>query len=228
MIPQEPLVRALNYQFNDSELLKTALTHRSAASRHNERLEFLGDSILNFAIALALFDRFPRATEGELSRLRAALVKEETLAEVARFLKLGDFLFLGSGELKSGGFRRNSILADALEAIIGAVLIDSDFESCRQLILHLYKTRIERVCLSQDLKDPKSRLQEFLQSRGQPLPVYHVVLVDGEAHDQVFKVTCEVEGVEQMFRGEGRSRRRAEQSAAEHALGVLAGESNNE
>jgi len=215
------LSRKLQYQFNDIALLKTALTHRSAASGHNERLEFLGDSILNFVIAATLFKRFVSATEGELSRLRATLVKEETLAELARSLELGDFLFLGSGELKSGGYRRNSILADALEAIFGAALMDSGFDSCQKLILHLYKVRLDGISLSQDLKDPKSRLQEHLQSQRLPLPVYTVISVDGEAHDQLFKVTCVVQNLTQSLSGEGRSRRRAEQAAAQKALNVL-------
>ncbi|MDH5231535.1 MAG: ribonuclease III [Gammaproteobacteria bacterium] len=209
------------YQFNNPELLQSALTHRSAGSQHNERLEFLGDSILNFVIAETLFVRFPEATEGELSRLRASLVKESTLALLARELDLGDFLVLGSGELKSGGFRRDSILADALEAIFGSVLLDTGFDQARQVILNLYESKLETITLQQSHKDPKSKLQEYLQSRRLPLPQYEILSVSGEPHNQSFKVSCRVDELDLATEGKGSSRRRAEQDAATLALKLI-------
>ncbi len=215
------LLQRIGYQFEDAELLTSALTHRSAGGRHNERLEFLGDGILNFVIASALFERFPQATEGELSRLRATLVNKDTLAKLARGLCLGDFLKLGSGELKSGGFRRDSILADAMEAIFGAVYLDSNFERCRDLILRLYQDQLALVSPAQTLKDPKTRLQEYLQSRRIPLPTYRVISIEGEAHDQTFRLACEVPDMGLETVGEGSSRRKAEQDAAAKALDEL-------
>lgn len=213
------LCRALGYEFRNNRLLEEALTHCSAAGRNNERLEFLGDSILNFVIAAELFRAYSRASEGELSRLRASLVKGETLAALARDLALGDYLYLGSGELKSGGFRRNSILADALEAIFGAVYLDSDFETCRQLILRLYREQLSALPKVSELKDPKTRLQEYLQARQQSLPIYHVVEIAGEAHAQSFTVQCQVDNLRTV--AVGSSRRRAEQEAARQALKLL-------
>jgi ribonuclease-3 len=213
----EKLCRLIDYQFDNAKLLQLALTHRSASSKHNERAEYLGDSVLNFVVAHALYDKFPSATEGELSRYRATLVKKDTLAEVARSLELGDYIKLGSGELKSGGFRRASILADALEALIAAVLLDSGFESAKKLILYLFGPKIETVN-EIELKDPKSRLQEFLQSRKYDLPNYEVKSVTGEAHLQHFVVSCDIPLLAINTQGEGSSRRRAEQSAAEIAL----------
>lgn len=216
------LCNKLDYQFNDAELLNTALTHRSAGSRNNERLEFLGDSILSFVISTELYRRFPAADEGSLSRLRASLVKGETLARIARELELGDYLHLGSGELKSGGFRRDSILADTLEAIFGAVYLDSNIDRINALILQLYEEMMESALPSlETLKDPKTRLQELLQARHQPLPLYSVVSMEGEAHAQTFVVRCDVEGVSVPGIGSGASRRRAEQAAAEEVLKVL-------
>ncbi len=173
------LARKLNYTFKDESLAELAVTHRSHGKRNNERLEFLGDSILNFVIAEALFKRFPEAKEGQLSRLRAQLVKGETLAEIAREMKLGDYLKLGSGELKSGGFRRDSILADAVEAIIGAIYLDSDMDVCRGYVLRWYKERLEQTNLQNTQKDSKTRLQEFLQSRRVALPEYELMSVEG-------------------------------------------------
>lgn len=215
------LERRLKYSFLNKELLSVALTHRSAATNHNERLEFLGDSVLNFVIASLLYERFPGAREGELSRLRAKLVKEDTLAELGRELQLGSYLVLGSGELKSGGSRRDSILADGVEALFGGVLRDGGFEACKQLILELYKDRLEEVQPEDGLKDPKTRLQEFLQSRRAPLPTYDITVVDGEAHSQLFTVQCQIHALPLPVIGKGASRRKAEQAAAALALAAL-------
>lgn len=220
--PLDRLCRELQYAFHDMTLLETALTHRSVGSRNNERLEFLGDAVLSFVISAELYRLFPDADEGTLSRLRASLVKGDTLAKMARNLDLGDYLNLGSGELKSGGFRRDSILADALEAIFGAIYLDSSIDQIKAIILHLYDERISTVTPHAELKDPKTRLQEFLQSRHQPLPVYNVISVEGEAHAQTFVVRCDVEGLEEPTFGTASSRRKAEQAAAESALQVLA------
>ena len=209
----------LGYEFHTPSLLQEALTHRSALGPNNERLEFLGDSILNFVIAAELFRIYPQASEGELSRLRANLVRGDTLAELARRLGLGDYLHLGSGELKSGGFRRDSILADALEAVLGAVYLDSDLETCRHLIQRLYQDRLAELPAGDDLKDPKTRLQEYLQARQRGLPVYNVVEISGEAHAQRFKVECSVENLRTT--AVGTSRRRAEQEAARQALELI-------
>mgnify|MGYP001812080219 CR=1 FL=1 len=215
------LQRALGYQFRDLQLLTLALTHRSAGGQNNERLEFLGDSILNHIIAEALFERFPAAREGELSRMRAALVKGDTLAEVARELELGDSLLLGSGERKSGGHRRGSILADALEAVIGAILLDAGVEQSRERVLYWFAARLEGLHGGMAEKDPKTRLQEFLQGRGRPLPDYQLVDVKGEAHDQLFRVNCRLAQPLLEVEGTGSSRRRAEQAAALKALDGL-------
>jgi ribonuclease-3 len=215
------LERLLGYEFQDPDLLELALTHRSCGSRNNERLEFLGDSIVNFVIADALFKRFSEAREGQLSRLRARLVKGVTLAEIAREMELGDFLRLGSGELKSGGFRRESILADAVEAIIGAIFLDSGMQRCQVRILDWFHTRLEGLSLDDTLKDPKTRLQEYLQSRHADLPVYHLVKVDGEAHSQTFFIECEAALLSERTCGKGGSRRIAEQKSAGRALKAL-------
>lgn len=212
------LYRDLGYQFSDPELLEQALTHRSVGSRNNERLEFLGDAVLSFVISGELFGRFTKIDEGRLSRLRAALVKGETLAKLARKLELGEYLRLGSGEMKTGGHRRESILADALEAVIGAVYLDSGVEAVRDLVLRLFDERLEAASPETNLKDPKTRLQEYLQSRRLPLPVYSVLSVEGEPHDQTFEISCRIEGLAQATRGVGSSRRRAEQAAAQQAL----------
>lgn len=213
--------RILGYQFRDPELLETALTHRSVGSHNNERLEFLGDAVLSFVISAELFRRFSTVNEGTLSRLRASLVKGDTLALIAIDLKVGDYLNLGSGELKSGGFRRESILADALEAIFGAVYLDSDIEQARQLILALYEDRIDTAQPAANLKDPKTRLQEFLQARRLPLPNYSVTAMEGEAHEQTFTISCSVDGLAEPAIATAASRRKAEQAAAELALRAL-------
>lgn len=216
-----PLIRAIGHQFTDPELLELALTHRSHGNKNNERLEFLGDSIVNFLIAEDLYQRFPQAREGQLSRLRARQVKGATLAEVAREFKLGDYLRLGSGELKSGGYRRESILADALEAVIGAIYLDAGMDVVRQRVLSWFEPRLDAMTLSDTQKDPKTRLQEYLQSRQQPLPRYEVINVEGEAHAQVFTVECVIEQLDYRPLGIGSSRRFAEQEAAEKALQAL-------
>lgn len=213
--------RKLGYQFNNPELLETALTHRSYGSRNNERMEFLGDAILGYIISTELYRRFPKATEGELSRLRAMLVKGDTLAKIARKLELGEHLYLGSGELKSGGYRRQSILADAFEAIIGAIYLDSGMESARVFVKTFFDEKLAEVDLKKLKKDPKTRLQEFLQARGKQLPGYQIVATEGKAHEQRFKVRCTVEGVANAVIGEGTSRRKAEQVAAEKMLQQL-------
>lgn len=208
------LEKLIDYKFNNINLLKEALTHRSAGSGNNERLEFLGDSILNFVIAADLFECYPTSSEGDLSRLRASLVNKEGLYLVSQDLKLGDYLILGSGELKSGGYRRNSILADTVEAILGAVYMDSDFESCRALILRLYQHQLKNIPDANSLKDPKTRLQELLQSRKLGLPGYTIIEVVGKAHNQQFTVSCEIEKLKLQTQGKASNRRKAEQLAA--------------
>lgn len=215
------LQRAIGYQFNDVDLLVLALTHRSFGGKNNERLEFLGDSILNFIIAESLFSHFEEAREGQLSRLRARLVKGVTLAEIAREFDLGDYLRLGAGELKSGGFRRDSILADALESVIGAIYLDRGFASCREHVLGWFESRLKSLSLNDTTKDSKTRLQEYLQSCQQELPKYEVVAVKGKAHAQVFSVRCSVGGLSETTEGVASSRRLAEQKAARGALKLL-------
>ena len=184
------LQQVLGYQFRDSDLLDLALTHCSAGGQNNERLEFLGDSIVNHIIAEALFLRFPASREGEMSRMRASLVKGDTLAEVALELELGDHLRLGSGERKTGGHRRASILADAFEAVVGAILLDSDVEQCRQCVLGWFDARLQQLSTGTVEKDAKTQLQEYLQGRSNPLPVYELLSVQGEDHTQQFQVAC--------------------------------------
>ena len=214
----EALAKSVGYQFKDPRLLDIAVTHRSAGSGNNERLEFLGDAVLGQVVAEWLYRSFPESDEGQLSRLRASLVKREALADIARELALGDFLRLGSGELKSGGFRRGSILADALEAVFGAVLVDGGFEACRDCIHRLYAQRFENISVVDELKDPKTRLQEYLQSRKLALPEYEMVRVTGKAHNQLFDVECRVIALDLVCVGQGSSRRKAEQAAAVRML----------
>nr|WP_282103380.1 ribonuclease III [Halomonas getboli] len=215
--------RRIGHDFAQPDLLELALTHRSYGGRNNERLEFLGDSIVNFVIAEDLFQRFPQAREGQLSRLRARLVKGQTLAELAREMEFGGHLLLGSGEMKSGGHRRDSILADAVEAVIGAIYLDAGMETARARVLAWYAERLEAINLQDTQKDPKTRLQEFLQSRQSALPRYEVISVEGEAHAQTFTVECHIEMLEEHTRGVGSSRRHAEQQAAEKALSRIEG-----
>ncbi|WP_117235707.1 ribonuclease III [Vibrio maerlii] len=219
--PISKLEKKIGYEFNNADHIHLALTHRSANGKHNERLEFLGDSILSFVIADDLYHRFPNVNEGDMSRMRATLVRGHTLAELGREFELGDYLKLGPGELKSGGFRRDSILADAVEAIIGAIYLDSDIEVVRGIVLSWYQTRLDAIQPGVSQKDPKTRLQEFLQGRKKPLPAYTVTNIKGEAHNQQFTVSCVIAGVEQPVIGKGTSRRKAEQAAAELALEKL-------
>lgn len=217
------LCKRLGHEFKTPQLLKQALTHRSAGVINNERLEFLGDSILNFVIANALFERFTQYSEGELSRLRAHLVKGDMLAEIALELELGDYLYLGQGELKSGGFRRGSILADALEAVLSSIFIDAGFEACQTAILKIYDSRLKDPHLFDNLKDSKTQLQEYLQAQKIPLPQYHLKQVDGDEHDQIFHVICEVAHLKLCTEGKGDNRRKAEQQAAKKLLERLTG-----
>jgi ribonuclease-3 len=208
----------LGYELRQPELFRAALTHRSAPGPNNERLEFLGDAVLNLVIAQSLFTAFPEASEGDLSRLRSRLVSSEPLAEVASAIGLGDVLQLGSGELKTGGFRRQSILADAFEAVCGALFLDGGLDAAGAVIQRLFEPRIAALPAPAALKDAKTRLQEYLQSRGLALPRYSVDHTEGEAHEQTFHVVCDVPGIGACAQGSGSSRRRAEQEAAERVL----------
>lgn len=217
----ERLQKKIGYQFNNPDYLKQALTHRSAAARNNERLEFLGDSILNFTMGKALYDKFPKSNEGELSRMRATLVREQTLAIIARKFDLGDYLKLGPGELKSGGFRRESILSDCVEAIIAAIYLDCDMTKAMEKVVDWYADLLKEISPGDSQKDPKTRLQEYLQGKKLPLPEYDVLDIKGEAHNQTFRVTCNVITSNETFIGKGTSRRKAEQDAAEKVLAVI-------
>jgi len=207
----------IGHEFNNSALLQQALTHRSFGKEHYERLEFLGDALLSTIIAEQLFLQFPDGREGRLTRLRASLVKKETLAEVAAEFDVGPCLNLGGGELKSGGRKRASILADTLEAVICAIYLDSDFETCKRIVLHWYATRLQNLDKKDEQRDPKTQLQEILQSRQRPLPEYR--LIDGpvthvQGGDPQFRIACKVDELEQEITAEGPSRRLAEQAAA--------------
>jgi len=217
----EGLESRLGHQFHRLDFLSQALTHRSHGKINNERLEFLGDAILNFVIADALYQQFPTAHEGQLSRLRAHLVREQTLAEIAREISLGDHLTMGTGELRSGSFNRDSILSDALEAIMGAIYQDSDLDTTREKILDWFSSRIARLSLENLHKDAKSRLQEFLQARQAALPIYVVTEMSGEEHNRMFHVECRCELLEGVTKGQGGNRRVAEQIAATRALELL-------
>jgi ribonuclease-3 len=208
----------LGYQPLVPALFTAALTHRSAPGANNERLEFLGDAVLNLIVSELLYHAFPSADEGDLSRLRARLVSREPLATIAHALDLGAALNLGSGELKTGGFRRASILADALEAVCGAVFVDGGVDAVRRLFNPLFSARIAALPRPADLKDPKTRLQEYLQARGLPLPTYSVQAIEGDPHDQRFTVRCLLGSLGIEVTGHGSNRRRAEQEAAEKAL----------
>lgn len=215
------LEAALGHGFGRPELLRQALTHRSFGAPHNERLEFLGDSVLNCTVAAYLFQHFPALKEGELSRLRASLVRQEALAEIAQGLGLGGFLQLGEGELKSGGARRPSILADALEAIFGAIYVDAGFDAARAVIERLYQTAMSRIDSNGTGKDPKTALQEVLQGRHLPLPRYGLLATHGEAHAQEFEVECLIPDLGIRSTGSGGSRRIAEQQAAMRAMAEI-------
>lgn len=215
------LANKLGHSFKDQALMNLALTHRSFSAKNNERLEFLGDAILNFVVGEALFERFSEAKEGQLSRLRAKLVREETLATLARHFQIGDYLNLGSGELKSGGFRRESILADAVEALIGAIYLDAGMDKARELVLKWLEHEFKDLTLVDTNKDTKTRLQEFLQSRNADLPKYEVVKIEGEPHERIFHVECYLGLLDKKTRGHGTSRRIAEKLAAGRALELL-------
>jgi len=219
--PLVKLSQRLGYSFRDESLVMLALTHRSKGISNNERLEFLGDSILNFVVADDLYRRFPQAKEGKLSRLRARMVKGETLAIIAREFDLGDFLLLGSGELKSGGHRRDSILADTVEALIGSMYLDSGLEAARERILSWYATRLDALTLEDPIKDPKTRLQEYQQARKSSLPKYDVMSVEGPTNEQVFTVECRIPELDNAIVALGSSRRGAEQTAAAQVLTIL-------
>lgn len=220
------LQRRIGYRFADVALLQRALTHRSVGGSNNERLEFLGDALLNFVVAAALYEVRGRAEEGALSRLRASLVREESLARLARELELSEVLSLGESELKSGGFRRDSILADALEAILGAVYLDGGFEAARDVCLHLYAPLLADLPDAETLKDPKTRLQEWLQARARPLPRYEVLSENGPPHRRVFEVRCSLVDDATLAEAAGASRRNAEQQAADSLLQKLSGSSH--
>ncbi len=215
------LQKAIDYKFKELSLLKQALTHRSAHHKHNERLEFLGDAILGSVIATELYTKFPKADEGQLSRLRAFLVKEKALSELATELNFSQFLILGSGELKSGGFRRASILSDTFEAIIGAVLLDSDYQTAQHYILNLYQQKLTSLSLTMAEKDPKTKLQEWLQARSHNTPVYDVTRSAGKDHAKTYWVKCRLDYQNIQVEGFGASRRKAEQDAADKAMNQI-------
>jgi ribonuclease-3 len=216
------LEQALGYRFVRPELFRQALTHRSHGTPHNERLEFLGDSVLNCIVATLLFERFSNLREGELSRQRANLVRQDTLADIAQSLRLGDLLRLGEGELKSGGFRRPSILADGLEAVFGAIYLDGGFGAVRSVIETLYRSLIAQVDPKASGKDAKTELQELLQARKLPLPLYSLIATRGEAHAQEFEIECAIPNLGISVSGSGTSRRNAEQAAARNAIEAMA------
>lgn len=217
----ERLQRRIGYRFADPALLQRALTHRSASGNNNERLEFLGDGLINFVIAATLYEQRGKAEEGALSRLRASLVREESLAQLARGLALSDVLSLGEGELKSGGFRRDSILADAFEALFGAVYLDGGFDAARTALLAQFAPMLAELPDADSLKDPKTRLQEWLQARARPLPRYEVLEESGPQHRRLFRVRCQLTDAEAAVEAQGGSRRNAEQQAAEALLQQL-------
>lgn len=221
MVTNAHLETAIDYHFSDKALLQQALTHRSHSSHHNERLEFLGDSVLNFVVAALLFQRFPRIDEGDLSRLRANLVKQSSLADIAQKLELSQYLRLGEGELKSGGFRRPSILADTVEAIFGAIFLDAGFDAAQKVIARQYAPILQHVDPQTLGKDPKTLLQELLQGRKLDLPLYTVVATHGAAHNQMFEVECTVPALDIKVGAAGSSRRAAEQLAATQAIASI-------
>ncbi len=215
------LQNRIGYHFSDVGLLSLALTHRSFSSHNNERLEFLGDALLGVIISEKLYQQFPGVREGVLSRLRSSLVKGETLAELAREFSLGDYLNLGSGELNSGGQRRDSILADAVEALTGAIFLDGDMQQCQKMVVTWFAQRLSLLSIEQPLKDPKTELQEWLQAKKQPLPTYQVLSTEGASHQQVLTVSCQVSLLEQPAIATANSRRQAEKEAALLALNLL-------
>ncbi|WP_434064649.1 ribonuclease III [Sessilibacter corallicola] len=222
----ERLQKRLGYTFQNSSILQQALTHRSFGANNNERLEFLGDSLLGMFIGERLYEKFTNATEGELTRIRSSLVKGETLAQIAREFELGDCLIMGEGELKSGGFRRDSILADAVESIIAGIYLESGFETSRKVVLNWFGSRLDSLELAQTGKDPKTQLQEYLQACGAPLPKYGIETLEGEAHNQVITVSCEIQGFSQPFTASAKNKKQAEKKAAQLALNAIKAEKN--
>jgi ribonuclease-3 len=223
-MPNGKIEHRLAYQFGKPALLEQALTHRSHGAPHNERLEFLGDALLNFVIARLVFQQFPTLPEGDLSRLRAGLVNQQTLAQIAISLSLGEHLRLGEGELKSGGFRRPSILADALEALLGAIYLDGGIAAAEKVLTELYRPLLSTIDpQASNSKDPKTRLQEYLQGKKMALPQYSIVSIAGEAHDQQFRVECVLAELSIRSHGEGPTRRAAEQEAAQRAYELAVG-----
>jgi ribonuclease-3 len=218
---EDTLRERIGYAFRNPDLLRAALTHRSYGASHNERLEFVGDAVLDCVVGVALYTRFPAFAEGDLSRIRAALVNQETLARVARGIALGGEILLGEGEHRSGGGGRASILADAMEALFGAVFIDGGYEAAREVIEKCYGDVLARADPAVLGKDPKTRLQEWLQGRRMPVPAYAVVDASGEAHAQVFSVECRIPALDLVATGSGGTRRAAEQAAAEQALAMI-------
>lgn len=216
--PNIKLLKSLDYTFSATSLLEQALTHRSAAKKHNERLEFLGDAVLGMVIAEILYSKFPKLPEGKLTRMRSSLVKGTTLALIAQELELGPLIKLGPGELKSGGRRRDSILADAVESIIGATYLDGGFQAAAKLIKHLFDKRLETLDPNQQIKDCKTQLQEYLQAKQISLPDYQVEDIQGKDHAQTFCVSCDIKELNLKTLGQGRSRRIAEQEAAKQIL----------
>lgn len=215
------LQKLICYQFKDIAFLERALTHRSADKIHNERLEYLGDSILSFVIAEALFTRFPDVDEGDLSQMRSSLVCGQTLVQIGQELGIGDCLILGQGELKSGGFRRESIISDAVEAVIGAIYLDSNMDSVKRLILSWYQNRLDEIQPGVKQKDPKTRLQEHLQGIHKSRPTYLIIEITGNDHEQEFLIQCKLDNDKNEYLGRGSNRRRAEQAAAQVALDML-------
>ena len=218
---QASLSRIIHYTFNDPSFMIIALTHRSFSSQHNERLEFLGDSVLSFLIANELYKRFARIDEGDLSRLRAQLVKESSLSTIATSIGLGDFIRLGEGELKSAGWRRPSILADTFESIIGAIYLDGGIKPTHEFVLRFFETQLNEIDPKLIQKDPKTLLQELLQSKKSDLPIYTVVSIEGEAHSQTFTIECQIKKSNIKTQGVGNSRRIAEQEAASRAYQLM-------
>ena len=214
-------IDGIDYQFEDSDLLEEARTHRSIGSFNTERLEFLGDSVLNMVVAARLFERYPKSSEGDMSRMRARLVRGATLAEIAAGIGLGRQVAMGRGELNSGGFRRSSILADSLEAVLGAIYIDGGFDACRDVILGFFDPLIDELPRADQLKDAKTRLQEWLQARGRPLPVYTLLHEDGADHSKTFYVSCRLPDNGEESHPSGDSRRKGEQAAAAGMLDML-------
>lgn len=215
------LQKKIGYNFKKIDLLLQALTHCSVSSKHNERLEFLGDSILSYVIANAIYKRFPNINEGDMSRMRATLVKCNTLAEIAREFNLGDYLILGPGEKQSGGSNRDSILSDAIEALIGGIFLDSCIKKVEKMILYWYNERLNKINPKDKQKDPKTILQEYLQGKQLPLPNYLVYKIYGEPHNQKFIIHCQVKGISHPVIGNGSSRRKAEQNTAKQILKIL-------